>query len=54
VTFRSGGFVATVVTDDRTVLEVPVRGEAVPQQGERVHVAVDPRWVRTVPALPSP
>ena len=55
VTFRAGGFVATVDADGGHALEVPVRaGDDVPQPGERVHVAIDPRLTTVVPGLRSP
>ena len=55
VTFRAGGFVATVDVDGGTVLEVPVRAaDDVPRPGVRVRVAIDPRLTTVVPALPSP
>ena len=53
VTFRGGGFVATVRLDDGTVLEVAIRTDDVPAVGAATKVTVDPRRTVVVPALGS-
>jgi thiamine transport system ATP-binding protein len=53
VTFRGGGFVASVRLEDGTVLEVTVRTDDVPAVGAATKVTVDPRRTVVVPALGS-
>ena len=51
VTFRGTGFAVTVELDAGHSLEVPVRGDAMPEAGQRVSVIVDPRLTTVVPAV---
>ena len=53
VTFRGGGFVASVRLEDGTVLEVTIRTDDVPAVGAATKVTVDPRRTVVVPALGS-
>jgi len=53
VTFRSGGFVASVRLDGGATLEVPVGAAPAPAVGDRTHVAIDSRLTVVVPALGS-
>jgi len=54
VTFRGTGFAITVDLDAGHALEVPVRADAIPAVGDRVHVAVEARRTVVVPPLLSP
>ena len=54
VTFRGTGFAVTVDLDAGYALEVPVRADAMPAVGDRVHVVVDARRTVVVPPLLSP
>ncbi|MEA3054690.1 MAG: thiamine transport system ATP-binding protein [Actinomycetota bacterium] len=54
VTFRGTGFAVTVDLDDGDALEIPVRVDAIPTVGDRVHVVVEARRTVVVPPLLSP
>jgi thiamine transport system ATP-binding protein len=54
VTFRGTGFAVTVDLDAGHPLEIPVRADAMPAVGDRVHVVVEARRTVVVPPLLSP
>ena len=54
VTFRGTGFAVTVDLDEGDTLEIPVRADAIPAVGDRVHVVVEARRTVVVPPLLSP
>lgn len=52
VTFTGGGFAVVVDLERGGSLEVPVRSDAIPAAGDRVHVTVDASLTTVVPAVP--